>query len=448
MNPLRKRFFGDTVVAQRYTGEALGLLDALHDQMRMGGLSQYSLQRTLGNGVELTAISSFGQDEIHIRVITPPTDKRGAIREYCVWEDDYEHFSEAVQLVYPVGPATADGNKIYLAGATDQRSGTDYPKVRYEFQIPDLSLIGAVADVYVPNDSFSAQASNQDNAIKADLVTGKVYSFALGGPNLGAGAIFGSYPGDTSSSVKSLISTADFSQIGTCNESGVGVFYMTAPSRDYYAFKRTTHTVPGVISSLARIGTGSEGDKVYPLPVGVDSNSEYALVELVVTGPDEIWLLYFEVYPTITETRVFKFVDSDWQELTVEGGFGTRNPKFNFATLNVGGNCLMHDPVSNAVCVLMGDLSGAWIFNARDCFGVGIAPFFRKINSLPEGFSLVEPPDFRDHADARQFFNGVIYIAYKQYLETLFPQNVDRFSTRIGAYKIGKILQKRQTIVE
>src|SRR5690349_10997563 len=116
MNPLRKRFFGDTVVAQRYTGEAMGLLDALHDQMRMSGVDHMEMRKVLGNGVELKAISKFGQDEVHVRVLTPRRAGGAKPREYCVWEDDAESFTEPKTLIRHYGPYVGVGSSVHMGG--------------------------------------------------------------------------------------------------------------------------------------------------------------------------------------------------------------------------------------------------------------------------------------------------------------------------------------------
>jgi hypothetical protein len=80
-DPPRKRFFGDTTIAQHYIGPATKLLDSVKGQMGYNNLAQLSRQVTLPGGVVLFAQSVFGQDEI--RVYAPPrplVGGQGAIR--------------------------------------------------------------------------------------------------------------------------------------------------------------------------------------------------------------------------------------------------------------------------------------------------------------------------------------------------------------------------------
>lgn len=70
MDPLRKRFFGDTAAAQHYIGPAVKLLGQVKHQMGFNSLQQLSRQVVLAGGVVLFAHSAFGQDEI--RVYVPP----------------------------------------------------------------------------------------------------------------------------------------------------------------------------------------------------------------------------------------------------------------------------------------------------------------------------------------------------------------------------------------
>lgn len=72
-DPVRKRFSGDTHVAQEYTRDATKLLGFVKEQMGFAGLNQLSKQITLENGVVLFAASSHGQDEI--RIYAPPQPK-------------------------------------------------------------------------------------------------------------------------------------------------------------------------------------------------------------------------------------------------------------------------------------------------------------------------------------------------------------------------------------
>lgn len=67
---MRKRFFGDTMIAQEYTRDASNLLEMVKHQMSFAKLQQGSRQITLENGVILMASSRFGQDEIQI--FAPP----------------------------------------------------------------------------------------------------------------------------------------------------------------------------------------------------------------------------------------------------------------------------------------------------------------------------------------------------------------------------------------
>lgn len=67
---MRKRYFGDTRVAQEYTRDATVLLDQVKQQMQYAGLFQLSQRVDLPNGVIMAVSSVFGQDEI--RVFAPP----------------------------------------------------------------------------------------------------------------------------------------------------------------------------------------------------------------------------------------------------------------------------------------------------------------------------------------------------------------------------------------
>lgn len=67
---MRKRYFGDEMIAQEYTRDATNLLAMVKHDMKFNGLGQLSRRVVLANGVILMASSVFGQDEV--RVYAPP----------------------------------------------------------------------------------------------------------------------------------------------------------------------------------------------------------------------------------------------------------------------------------------------------------------------------------------------------------------------------------------
>lgn len=99
---MRKRFFGDTNIAQAYTKDAANLLATVKHDMSYANLQQGSRQVDLPNGVVLFAASRFGQDEVRIFAPPPVADKSSArenwgkvLVDYTIWlvmEPAYDTF--------------------------------------------------------------------------------------------------------------------------------------------------------------------------------------------------------------------------------------------------------------------------------------------------------------------------------------------------------------------
>ena len=450
MNPVRKRFFGDTVVAQRYTGEALVLLSTVHDQKRLGGIGYHTLSKTLANGVELTAISAEGHDEVHVRVTTPTPAARGRVRSYCVWEADYEKFSAPVQGLSITGPATADGVTVYLVGASEQPSPGVYEPMRRGFLTSSMVEASSPSRVTIPGD---AATFTDARLAKADITTGKVYdifSFEGNRWTAGSGAAYGTVCSDGDASGDRIRSTSSYGIVTTHAQGPFANQYINDKTGEGYFIK--TALGPGAPSAIDKVGLVGASETI-AMPNAIDTTSNNAKFDLVVTGGGTLWLYHREDTGSGTGTpgRLFVRAGGVWQEVTVDGGFGDWNRHVSYMTTGneVRGANLLHDPITDAVCVIKSDLSGAWIFNGKDCNNEPIGSFFREFKSQPTGYAIPTEIPGADFAHGRQFFNGVIYIGFHQYVSDGAPvASPPIYSVAIGAYKVGKLLQKKQTVVE
>lgn len=455
-NPLRKRFFGDTETAQRYVGEAGDLLEAVHRQR--GDLEVYQMHRVLGNGVELFAATRNGQDEIRINVSSRPRSSGGNVREYCVWEGDDELFSDPIEFYACSGPTSVDKDIFYMGGTTNPGKGSGVHRIPFRhggasFNSNDMTLISNSSLPRLDNRSSGDIGSlvNEDdvyvmvaddvikNAYKRNASAASFYPLLLSDPM--HNAWLGYYSPDTS--IFKVFSSG--SEVGTVSRVTTGAVH--GGNGDIYTYGA---------NGISRFGLTTGINATYSLP-DIASGST---IFIAVVKSGDIWLA---AYDTVADTgwRVFYFSTSagDWIEVNVENGFGIG------ATALIGDGYaapyspLHYDRITDAVCMVKANgsfgnatIEGAWIFNGTDCFQIKMAPFFRPFRKAEL------PPNIYGngalcYASVAQFYNARIYIMYQQGLGLIanFPLSGPGSGNSLfhaGSYKVGRLLQKRQTNVE
>jgi hypothetical protein len=177
---------------------------------------------------------------------------------------------------------------------------------------------------------------------------------------------------------------------------------------------------------IHRFGITSGITRTYACPAG--SNGRYDGLHIVAQNDEQtLWLL--QESPTFALYQ-FDPQNEAWTAVTVDGGFGARTD-----SPYEGQTHLLHDPVSDAVAVVMPDASGAWIFNATDCMDVPIAPFFFAFDSAPAlGDAVFMYP--------QQLYDGQLTVRYMA-----GPNFVDGhafYDCTAALYNIGTLQQIRQ----
>lgn len=482
MNPLRKRFTGDTVVAQRYTGEAMGLLDAVYDQMRMNELSQLTLHKTLGNGVELHASSRFGQDEIRIHVTPVGGRAGGAPREYCIWEGDDERFTDPITGIADIGPctgvnsdivfgswvsgagifpesgpaeATVSNVNVYLKSDISVPTGGSFP---LDSNImPDKLLPSPAYDIGGrPGGSMFIAPSHAVTsetliyyAFDAAGNTATYASIPADGLELDKINIHGGYSYESVSYVDS--NGIYVAAVGTYSRSEAGTYplYMTSTTAsDWIVANQKTFSDEGKIVRYALKSNG--GDLEYPQdPVNLlFNNGSGSVVPLQAVCQNDnvtMWIRTTYLVDGAEQPHLYKSNGGVWTEVTPEGGW----PALGYPMF-WGGTGLLHDPVTDAIAMVKGDMSGAWIFNGKDCFGAGLAPFFREFRTIPVDYAAIASGDdsvLRDNSIAKftQFYDAVIYASFGLYLSNYNGNGLKNHRYIGASYKVGKLKQKKVT---
>lgn len=467
MNPLRKRFFGLTVTAQRFTGQAMGLLAAVHDQMRLGGLSQLTMKRRVGP-VELIASSRFGQDEI--RVFVPPSAaaELGAIREYCVWEGDEELFSEPYFGYVITGPVLFSADSFHMGGTLSrvEEVGPDtFTNGQRQFNTLDMSIMGDTDIVMAPQEP-TLDSGRYVGGIFADITTQATYAFVgnvSNDVNQGSAPLFGGWARSASGGRFPVYSTSSGDEIASIASGGIFAKQVQSP-RGAYFIKRSAPS--GAASGIEL--AAAAGNESYALPPDIADAEGGSSVRAVVSSDGSVWLLYAP-FDTDTNTgdawRLFVrgAASGEWTEIEVDGGFGS-NPnlfdvRFSYETLENSFSPIMWDPITDAVCVIKVDayrtldesylkIHGAWILNGKDCMNIGLGPFFYPFKEVPvPELAQVGTPEMFSHAAPAQFYNARIYMKYATLagdVDDLFPH----YNNVAASYKVGKLLQKKQTAIE
>lgn len=494
MNPLRKRFFGDTVVAQRYTGEAMGLLDAVYDQMRMNSLGQLTLHKTLGNGVEIRASSRFGQDEIQIHAVTPGGVSGAQGREYCVWEGDDEHFTPPIDGIAAFGPCTGANSEVVF-GTWESGAGTFSTSFPLETSVSNIRTYkrtdisaalgpsfaidsGIMPTIIIPSPVVGIGGitkamfivPSEDIATDTELIytyfddggaTGVYASTSATGPAIDRRNV---HEGYSYKSVSYWVTGG--SEAGQVNAFGTlasntfvsgASAVLSATSTTASDWVVLTSKAFNAAATITRYAVGSNSpSSVYPnIPLD-DSSIEDAWV-VCQNDNTTLWLVAGRLTATDTgsvySVKVYRAVNFQWQEVIPEGGWPALSLHLWFAeTTDQHMSPILHDPVTDAVAVIKGDLSGAWIFNGKDCFGVGMAPFFRQFRQLPVDYTALDAQGdsfASEHSLVRftQFYDAVLYSKFGTF--TGFYNDNGLYTHRyVGAsYKVGRLKQKKVSAV-
>lgn len=490
MNPLRKRFFGDTEIAQRYTGEATDLLEAVHRQR--GDLEVYQMHRVLGNGVELFAATRFGQDEI--RIVYQPKPKRigeGA-REYCVWEGDNETFTAAIECLgvngsasfaQCYGPFAGAGSHVHIgstkSGGQVLRDGDNQPYVTprvtfdYRFNVDDLtqeidrypidasctvssfSSVSPLGDntkftmFHLSDAGFSSASDTTFDGLVASASGNPVYYI---GPSYNRRVYLTYAVGPTQMTVTD--NTGAFLSVTTTSQNTFNRVSITRTGDVLVAEQPAFGSGIVDLHRYAMPGNGRAGSEVYTLPQFLDGRNVISYVAK--NDGKTIWVAtigFDDTGYSAVPIKVYKLSNGSIEEITVPGGF----PLVEFCQRDNVNNSvnIAHDPITDAIAVVFinEDSPGAWIFDGKDCFGNPMGIFFHKFKSTGIDFSLTIDDGLfytENQANVTQFFNGRIYVQYRSFLDFISDNDNSyyKFAVTGASYKIGRLLQKKQVSVE
>lgn len=448
---VRKRFFGDTDAARAHMGQAMNLLGYVKSQMRLGGLQQFAQRFVLASGVVLFAQSVFGQDEVRIFAPGGGVQKAGKARAYCVWGPDTEAY---ITLPAPevVSPAVTDGQRVYVNNAN----------VTFDLMAPVLHVLRA-SDMALTG-TFSLGTPGSVGAIRADTATGRAamgmdwedktelvmwemtdmpvftrwnasdainngfhlhggnpwVPFASSGTGGAAWALRGGDDGTLGS--RSNIWLVDPVTLAVMHHEDVTAYdytytygQVTLPGDFVRGYLKVTGAAPSHLLRIGVLGT----DKNYGLP----TSSNPPLIFAAESDGDALWFLqrrYFE-FPAYREATLWRHQGAAWSEVDYRALLPADVVAINPTNL-------LHDAVTGAIAVGF-EHYGALVFNGRDCFNAGQAPFFHRFTKVPA----------TPRAGSFQFFHfhdATLVVGYDTTLGG---------APTYGAIKIGRLKQTKQT---
>lgn len=174
---------------------------------------------------------------------------------------------------------------------------------------------------------------------------------------------------------------------------------------------------------LFRYGTGTAAiTQEYPIPE-IASTLDHGTspqVTVVSLNDDKTLFLRIANPNTTVGDYLYQWDGSSWQPLVMATPF---------IMIGAWERGLLHDPVSDCVAAVDGNGAGAWIFNAKDCLGAKIPPFY---------FPFENPPG--DVASCNQFHDGSLFITF--YTGT--PGNPTA-EVIVARFDIGRLKQTKMT---
>lgn len=427
-----------------YLKPAATLLDAVKRRMQMGNLQQLAQRYVTEDGAVLTAISRFGQDEIRIDVpvtVKPKGGKR--MREYCVWGPDRAIYSE---------PIDTKGN-----GASGGFIVGDF--VYYGLADPgdyaNREVLVLDAKTLVQKDAFSTgmiTGSVGSWSMRLDTSTNRItwgaYDYgntqgnyleqwvageqAISTFNLSAYNHFASESSfiitPPHGGISQLVTDASRLVINmaysdeappweshnvwivTDSTTNAVLLELVDPawSPSFLDYDEVTaYVTPGgdtifivspvlqVGDRLFRYGTGAAAiTQEYPIPEVASTLAHGTNPQVTVVSLNDDKTLFLRIANTDTTVGdyLFQWDGSSWQPIVLA------TPFIRIGAWERG---LLHDPETDCVASIDGNGAGAWIFNAKDCLGSKMPPFY---------FPFENPPG--DVASCNQFYDGSLFVTF------------------------------------
>lgn len=451
-----------------------------------GGFYRHLAQ--LEDGTQIEVLTNNGMDTVRIYAVpvAPPVpeipekdiekpikeeQREKKMREFCIIGADSEVYSATISALSMAGPLIGIGGIIYMGGNLSGSYG--FPSYKHDSQ-----MFAFNADTLVQTGGFVLSNpifNTSRTAMSWDKTTGL---FFLSDFSQAAGVMvkYGLVVwGDSVTPRRALLPSESLLYPGqgtpeyvVSNPSVYGgiaiVLSSTEPENYVWIFDTTSQTEkirvsdPGIIRyagytnasftpkgdviflspllqingdfelRIKRIGLASGNDRSYPFPGSSNINNVRQDRVLLVTQNDDetLWLLESIYDGTNNEAQAlyrFEPKTGAWESIIVDGGFGNRGDS--------SGNqfFLFHDPVSDAIAVVIPNASGAWIFNAIDCMEIEIAPFF---------FAFQNPPA-TDNFYPQQFYDGRLLVRY----QNNFNNMVGSWDHIAGSYQIGVLQQTK-----
>lgn len=471
MEPIRKRFFVNgrpvpaTEAHTQYLKPAFKLLEEVRQQMSEG-VEQYQRSVVTEDGARLTALRRHEQTEIHIDIPTSRGSqrKRGA---FCIWEPNKEQYVRILDWVMSSAVMDREGAVIYARGNESIAPSPHHGNgTVYRIDAENMTITGSFtlnSGVHFLNSS-EVKVDTLNNVFTCDFapsdeephaiahwapgdasytqfnVPGSLRYSINGGNYATSGGHtwtlsqydpdFPSHPWDLE-----VFTTAGLAKVATqtLNQSDNDVSVYSSETAGVVAsWAEATGEVAALNPKIvfAQLVQG-RGEVSIPSPLQttgyeiaqsfvMDNSGGQAWVCVAVRATADVLVTDYTV--SLYHSRG----GAGWEEVSVEGlGFVAGLPQ----GLSMQGELLAHDPVTDAVALLLPDASGVHVFNAKDCLGNPIPPFFEPIN--------VPSPVYR--ARACQLQEGVLIIVSD---EAVFEY--PRYTT-VGKITLGRL---RQTKIE
>lgn len=376
---------------------------------------------------------------------------------YCVWETDLELYSPLIEHAEPRGAAfTIDHGGIYVAMVNGLVGNEEHAVDRFDYRTlshvstatagngvgvgdlgnmvadPNLGFMGVVT--YSTDETAMPhwrEAGGVDIWMLSDDLNGGIqmhFADALISQGFTSGGLAilkgGDFSGNDYYWVVSLrdqsvpLSLTNPSSFDN-NEHMSG--YTSDQGDAYFVVKDGGSGDPGIY----RYGLASGINQTISWPGGSNSHG------IAIDGDDGIWL---RLTTGSGNDTLMKYSERDgWAEITERDTGGT--------ALDLGAPVaarlstlpylsIMHDPISDAIAVLKGDLTGVWIFNAKDCMDDPILPFL---------FEITVPASPGDPWIPLMgtFHDGTLVLTLNAY------DGVDYAGYRVARYDIGILKQTK-----
>lgn len=475
MTELRKRFFvnGKVSKAERehgfYWREAVNLLEYLRYQKTLANVPALRKTFTTQDGARITAVSSLGFEEVwidvpHLPVVAAPQPMLRRVSEYCVWGPDLAVYSSAYTYNSTAAgisqPLMSSSGLVYLPSQTGSTT------TMYVLDSADLSEVGSLGSGWDYNNvGLSAVDVESDRFFLAaydNIVTGASFMLQWGEADtsvtrFNASAAYNSgihmhftnfLASQYATNGLTVLMHGDYD--GNNYWSGIDTatntrewMLMNPPfgEHNYNAISSHVGSDGGTVfvhnpKYNDRVNYGDE-PRIYQYDSSGSLRDSY---EFPFTPPEygdltvnfaalendgeTVWLSMTTNTTTFTHS-IYKRERGVWSEVQMPFGVPAQ------AAFVPG---ILHDPVTDAIAVAVqtahGSTSkptGVCIFNAADCMGVQLDPFY---------YEFPEPPSSTD-AYCTQFHNGSILVH--------FILTGGGGQSKVGKFTIGRLKQRKVT---